>query len=139
MASFPDEKETTVAVVYPHHTMDRLPPESGTHRVAHIARNRWPTCPGISGPHRPESVAHMARNTQFLRDKDDLDWFEASYLLNESIGPIVFQRYENSPVDAITVYVDVGIESEMAVLTVKEALGIGDDFISWQKDSIDDR
>ena len=63
MVSFPNEKETTVTVVYPHHTMDRHASEWWPDK----ARNGGPTSFGMLDRHGPEPVADMARNTHLLR------------------------------------------------------------------------
>lgn len=74
-------------------------------------------------------------NLDFSRDRDDLDWFQAAYFLDDSLGPVVFRFYENSPNGGTDILVDALVSTESAKSRLKDILRLPGEFIRWERHS----
>jgi hypothetical protein len=76
---------------------------------------------------------------QFSRDRDDLDWFQAAFLVDETLGPVVFRFYENSPNGGTDILVDTLVDTVTAKSRLKASLKLSHEVIRWERGFADDK
>ena len=91
------------------------------------SRDCRPVLKLIFEPKELEKKYHL----RFVKDKDDLDWFEASHFYDSEIGPIVMIRHENSPQSGTPIYIDAALNIEIAINRIIEVLNLDASVISW--------
>ena len=93
----------------------------------------WPSKdrkPVVEIASTPDKLSHLY-GLKFIREKDDLDWEEATHFIDEMLGPVVFSWYENSPSKGVVLYVDSLVKTTFAIERLKEKLGLSESEIIW--------
>lgn len=70
----------------------------------------------------------------FLRDKDDLDWYMGAHFLLKSIGPVVVMKYDNSPSNGTFIYQDSSIDIDIGIEELIYYLELDSSEITWTAD-----
>lgn len=70
-------------------------------------------------------------NLTFIKEKDDLDSFEASHVYIEEVGFVVFMRHENAPQRGTPVYVDSEVNLSSASRIILETLQLSEIDTNW--------
>ena len=66
-----------------------------------------------------------------IRERDDLDWYNASHFFIDAIGSVVVMQYDNSPVKGVVLYVDAEVNTQKAIHEITSTLELESDQIVW--------
>jgi hypothetical protein len=101
---------------------------------------RWP-----SGDSKPVLLLRLTPDImteryglEFSRERDDLDWRDASFFIDDVLGPVVLTWYGNAPVKGMDCTVDAGVGATAAISRLIDVLGLVDDDIVWRRDATAD-
>jgi hypothetical protein len=94
--------------------------------------NIWP-----SGDCRPIMATHkkpieLVPHANVIRDRDELDWFEAVIIQVQDIGPVLLIRYDNIPTQLTEIHVDIRLNVVNAQETIASFLKLGEKDIGWR-------
>lgn len=78
----------------------------------------------------PEQVISRYQ-LNFVREKDDLDWHQAAHFYDSELGPVVFIRYDNSPMSGCGIYIDSGADIHLATERLIAVLKLDKRDINW--------
>jgi hypothetical protein len=92
-----------------------------------LSQGKWPGWPSGDS----QFIMDLAMRTEelqsryglkFIRERDDLGWFEAAHFIDQVVGPVVIYCYDYSPSGGALVYVDVSVDPTVAVPRLVDVL-----------------
>ncbi len=98
----------------------------------------WPSgdCkPLIEIKLKPDEICKIYKLC-FVKEKDNLDWFEGSHFHDKVIGPVVFMKHENSQSCGTLIYVDSESDFLLAYNKLLKVLDLNINDILWKSELI---
>ena len=75
-------------------------------------------------------------NIRFIKENDDLDWYEGGHFYDKNLGFVVLMRHQNCQSHGTTVYVDSQLDLKESYKNLLEILELDKKNIIWKSELI---